>query len=575
MVILGIWDGHDAGAALVVDGRLVAAVNEERLTRRKLEIRFPTRSIQCCLQIAKLTVSDVNVVVGCTSDIAKTLARWFPQLKEDYHLIRRRKLPLSRFAGLRKQAKYRLTEWNGNRLTRDLSKRALRKNLSQIGLRAVPLELYDHHECHARAAAWASGYSRCAVLTVDGVGDGLSSTISTFADGALTRVAASPARDSLGVFFEHVTNLLNMRELEDEGKVMALADYAAPVPDDLNPLLSMFTVRDGCLHAAVPGHSMMSLLRSVQWHWPNEQFAYMAQRTVEHVCIELARDAVRLTGLRQIALAGGVASNVKANRRMRLLPEVQDLYVFPHMGDGGLALGAALAGAASRGGVAGGLSDLALGPGYSDDQVATALRRAGVAAIQPENLVERVADLLAGGRIVMWCQGRMEYGPRALGYRSVLARPDRPELRERLNLVLKQRVWYQPFCPSMLEEDASRILVDYTSRSNRSMTMAYVVAPQFRDALAGVTSIDGSCRPQVVPDAAEGLFPGVLRAVKARTGLGVVLNTSYNIHGEPLVCTPDEAIDVYVRTGADALAIGSYLAIRQDPTLTDSGVSSS
>ncbi len=561
MVILGIWDGHDAGAALVVGGRLVAAVNEERFTRRKLEIRFPVHSIECCLQIANLTASDVNLVVGCTSDIAKTLARWFPQLKEDYHLIRRRKLAPTRFAAYRKQAKYRLTEWAGNRLTHRLSAQALRKNLSQVGLRSAQVELLDHHECHAHAAAWGSGYRQCAVLTVDGVGDGLSSTISAFVDGSLTRVAASPARDSLGVFFEHVTNLLNMRELEDEGKVMALADYAAPVPDHLNPLLSMFAVRNGRLNATVPGHKMISRLRSVQWHWPNEQFAYMAQRTVEEFCVQLARDAVRLTGLDKIAMAGGVASNIKANRRIRLLPEVGDLYVFPHMGDGGLAVGAAIAGAAARDRIAGNLSDLELGPQFSDDAIGCALHRAGIPATQPDNVVECVADLLVRGKVVIWYQGRMEYGPRALGCRSVLARPDHPELRERLNLVLKQRVWYQPFCPSMLEAEASRMLMDYTSPSNRFMTMAYLVAPEFRAALAGVTSVDGSCRPQVVQDNASGLFADLLRAMKARTGVGVVLNTSANIHGEPLVCTPAEAIEMYVRTRADALAIGSYFAV--------------
>src|SRR4029077_14614934 len=138
---------------------------------------------------------------------------------------------------------------------------------------------------HATAAAWASHFSSCAVLTIDGVGDGLSSTISMFADGRLHRVAESFAQDSLGIFFEHVTNLLNMRELEDEGKVMALADYAAPVPDAENPLLTLFTVRDGVLTANIPGHAMMAHLRSVQWSFPNEQFAYIAQRTVEDVCV--------------------------------------------------------------------------------------------------------------------------------------------------------------------------------------------------------------------------------------------------------------------------------------------------
>src|SRR4029077_9571580 len=145
---------------------------------------------------------------------------------------------------------------------------------------------------HATAAAWASHFSSCAVLTIDGVGDGLSSTISTFADGRLRRVAQSPAQDSLGIFFEHVTNLLNMRELEDEGKVMALADYAAPVPDSGNPLLDLFRVREGEIHAAVPGRSMMAHLKRIQFRYPNEQFAQMAQRTVEIVCCQLVLDAV-------------------------------------------------------------------------------------------------------------------------------------------------------------------------------------------------------------------------------------------------------------------------------------------
>jgi len=186
----------------------------------------------------------------------------------------------------------------------------------------------------------------------------------------------------------------------------------------------------------------------------------------------------------------------------------------------------------------------------------------GLKTSRPSDVAERVADLIAAGRIVMWFQGRMEYGPRALGQRSVLARPDRVDLRDRLNLVLKQRVWYQPFCPSMLESEAGRLLADYDGKPNRHMTMAYMVAPAFRTALAGVISVDGSCRPQMVADDSPSGLGAVLRALKTRTGVGVVLNTSYNIHGEPLVCTPQEAIDVYARTGADALAIGPYLAER-------------
>jgi carbamoyltransferase len=156
----------------------------------------------------------------------------------------------------------------------------------------------------------------------------------------------------------------------------------------------------------------------------------------------------------------------------------------------------------------------------------------------------------------------MEYGPRALGHRSVLARPDRIDVRDRLNLVLKRRVWYQPFCPSMLESEAPRVLSDWTGGRNRAMTMAYAVADAYRSKLAGVTSVDGTCRPQVVSDDDPGAFAAVLREARRRWAAGVVLNTSFNIHGEPLVCTPAEAVDVFLRSGADALAIGPYLVER-------------
>ncbi len=233
--------------------------------------------------------------------------------------------------------------------------------------RAPTLRLVDHHEAHAAAAAWASGFASCAVLTIDGLGDGLSATISTFRDGRLERVAASPARHSLGVFFEHVTSLLNMRELEDEGKVMALADYAAPIADADNPLLPV-GARAGRRDRHATGRACAARrpLARVHWRFPNEQFAYLAQRTVEHAAVALARDAVRLTGCRGSRWPAASSSNVKATRRVRLLPEVEDVFVFPHMGDGGLALGAAVAAAAAvRRAASASISvGLDLGPAY-------------------------------------------------------------------------------------------------------------------------------------------------------------------------------------------------------------------
>ena len=563
MNILGLWDGHDAGAALLQDGRVTFAINEERLSRRKLDVHFPSRSIAATLESAALSPEQIDVVAISTFDPAKTLGRFWPGSKERYYAVRRRKSPPSVWASATRGAKYRLTEWSPGPLSKSLSAYALRRELARHRLAAAELRLVDHHEAHAAGAAWGSRFDACAVLTIDGLGDGASATISRFENGRLERLARSPARASVGVFFEHVTNLLNMRELEDEGKVMALADYAAPIPDQDNPLLSSVSVRDGVIQTVRPGHALRSVLAPVHWRYANEQFAYLGQRVVERTCMNLARDAVCLTGQARLALAGGVVSNVKATRQVRLLPEVEDIYVFPHMGDGGLALGAAVVAAMEANQqVRLELDRLDFGPGYDSAAMTAALDATGLPASLPENLPGRVAEHLANGRVVMWFQGRMEYGPRALGFRSVLARPDRPELRDRLNLVLKRRVWYQPFCPSMLEADASRVLSDLTARRNRCMTMAYAVAPGCRPLLAGVMSVDGTCRPQLVPDDERSLFADLLREGRERWGIGAVLNTSFNIHGEPLVCSPADAVDVFVRSGADHLAIGPFLVDR-------------
>ena len=563
MNVLGIWDGHDSGAALLQDGRLRFAVNEERLTRRKLEVRFPTRSIEACLRYAALEPGQIAIVAASTADPAKALGRWWPGSKERYYAVRRRKAMPGPLTALTRSLKYRMTEWSPGPLSKTLSSVALRRTLRSHALGDAELRLFDHHEAHAAGAAWAADFAPCTVLTIDGLGDGLSATISSFDAGRLTRVARSPARSSLGVFFEHVTNLLNMRELEDEGKVMALADYAAPIADEDNPLLPCVRVRDGVITTERAGHALKRDLAQIHWRYSNEQFAYLAQRVVEQTCVALARDAVRLTGLRRVALAGGVVSNVKATRRIRLLPEVEDVYVFPHMGDGGLAAGAAVLAAMQSGEpIHLDFSRLDLGPEYDTSAIQAALRNAGFPTATVANLAGRVAEMLDEGRIVMWFQGRMEYGPRALGHRSVLARPDRPELRDRLNLALKRRVWYQPFCPSMLESEGRRVLADWTGGRNLAMTMAYEVSGRYRYLLSGVTSIDGTCRPQLVADDASGEFAELLRESRRRWGIGAVLNTSFNIHGEPLVCSPAEAIDVFVRSGADALAIGPFLVER-------------
>ena len=540
---------------------MLAAVNEERLSRRKLEVRFPRAAIGECLRLAGLGPREIQTVAASTSDLAKTLTRAVPALKERFYRLRRREVVASRWIESQRTLKYWLAERRGNRFTARCSAALLRRELGRLGLTA-PLRLYDHHLAHAAAAAAWSGSRPATILTVDGVGDGWSSTVSRWREDRLERLAATPARDSVGVFYEHVTHLLGWRELEDEGKVMALAEHAAG-PAPAHGLEGVLAADGLHVRATVHGPALRRRLRAGRDAMTREWFARLAQSALEEVLGAWARQAVAATGLPRLVLAGGVASNVAANRLLRLEPTVESVEVFPHMGDGGLALGAAVC-AAWEAGLRPRLdasdAHLAWGPSFDERTIEAALD--GLRAERPPRLVESVVDRLEADAVVLWFQGAMEYGPRALGQRSVVARPDREALRDRLNGVLKRREWFQPFCPSLLERAARAALADYAGEAAGTMTMAYSVRPEFRGRLAGVVAPGGSCRPQIVRDDEAGAWGDLLRATEARLGLAALLNTSFNLHGEPLVCAPSEAVDVWRRSGADCLVIGPYLVDR-------------
>ena len=559
MKIIGIWDGHDSGAALIEGNKILFAINEERCTRRKLEIAFPDRSIQACLKYTDTVPEDISEIAVSTSDFAKTLARIFPSLKEEYYFIRRRMKEPGRIPFFKKQLKYKLTEYPPFPFTKWVSRNNVRKHLKRLGFKQFRLHLVNHHFAHAATAAFCSGFERGLVITLDGLGDGLSGSISKYEDGKLERTVPISGRHSLGIFFEHVTNLMNMRELEDEGKVMALANYAYPVKDVENPVMDLIQVEGLSVRCRYSSLGMYDALKRILWRYPSEQFAQMAQRTLEVKTLELVRNAMKKTGMDQLCLAGGVFSNVKVNRLIKLLPGVKGCFVFPHMGDGGLALGSAMVTNYQLNGIYKvPLKNLFLGPEYSEDEIENSLTESGLSFTKSKNIVKEVAEIIAGGEIVFWFQGRAELGPRALGARSILARPDSDAIKDTLNLQLKKRVWYQPFCPTMLEEDALEILEDYDGKPNKFMTMAYMVRKKKRNLVRGVINVDGSCRPQILGQE-NSLFRELLKEIKKLTGHGIVLNTSFNIHGEPMVCSPRDAIKTINDTGSGYMAIGNFL----------------
>ncbi|MEM0154869.1 MAG: carbamoyltransferase C-terminal domain-containing protein [Methanothrix sp.] len=544
MYILGIWDGHDAGAALLEDGNIVYAANEERFTKRKLEMKFPYHSIKAALDYAKIKPTDIENITYTTTEFTKTLERIYPRMKEKYYLFRRRKIPKPRFEGFMHNLKYSMTGVGILPMCNSISSSIISRQLKHMGFRGFKLRVVEHHTAHASSAAFTSGFKRSLVITLDGLGDGLSGSVSTFDKGKLERHISIPARDSLGIFFEQVTNIIGMRELEDEGKVMAMADYSYPFDFESNKLKDMFKVEGTIISAKYGARKQFAKLQSIGWQMPREQFSYMAQQLLENIVVKFVSNVVDRFNINDVVLAGGLFSNIKANMKIRELENVKHWYVFPHMGDGGIALGSALYTDYELNGNTGHEFYAYLGDEYDTESTMQALKKDRSLETVREDHQEQArhaAELISNGNYVFWFQGRMEYGPRALGDRSILAPSDSESVKEKLNLYVKRREWFQPFAPSVLEEDLGRI-VDFDNKGyDRYMTMAYKVKDSAKDVTRSVVNVDYSARPQAVGQENPN-YRELLNNMRRLTGYGLVLNTSFNLHGMPIVMTPEDAI---------------------------------
>ncbi len=557
MYVLGVWDGHDAGAALIDGDKIVYAANEERFTRRKLEMKFPFNSIMGALAYANIKPTDIEHVAFSTTELTKTTERVFPYMREYYYLFRRRKIPQPRFENFRHNLKYTLTPIGILPLCNTISASYIARNLRHMGFRNFKLHRVEHHVAHAATAAFTAPFKKGLIITLDGLGDGLSGSISVLENGELDRRLKIKAKDSLGIFFEQVTNIIGMRELEDEGKVMAMADYSYPFDYESNKFKDFFRVEGTVLRAIHSPVKQFAMLRRAAWQMPREQFAYMAQQVLENTMVKLISNATDRYNIGDVAFAGGIFANVKANMRVRRLETVKHWYVFPHMGDGGIAMGAALWAAHELTGNSSFQFDAYLGHDYNEDEtesVVKADRQFTYAREDRSEQAKHAAELINEGNYVLWFQGRMEYGPRALGNRSILAPSSSEAVKDRLNMYVKKREWFQPFAPSLLESDAG-VLLEYDDKgADKYMTMTYIVRPEMYDVTRSVVNVDHSARPQMV-EGENKLYMELLKSVKRHTGHGIVLNTSFNLHGYPIVMSPADALKVMKETGTKHMFI--------------------
>ncbi|MEX5254880.1 carbamoyltransferase [Kocuria arenosa] len=527
---------HDPAAALVVDGRVVAAAEEERFSRRKHGKRpvpfsaweLPEQAMRWCLAEAGLTPADLDAV-GYSFDPA--IAADMPD--DPYDPVRV-----------------------------DYARRAAGFLAEALpGLDRGKVRFVEHHVAHAASAGLAAPTRTSSVLVVDGRGEAHSHLAGRYRDGELEILHRQALPESLGLLYESLTDHLGFLRSSDEFKVMALASYGEP---RFLPVLRE-TVRatgDGGFRAQAPDWTRFAPRRIDDGTWGGDHadLAASVQAVVEEVLVDLATWLHEQTGDTVLTMAGGTALNCVANSRIWRETPFEEVWVQPASGDSGTALGAALHLAQEAGDLGAPQPTAALGRSWSGEELAQWLSTAQVPFTTPEDLAGEVADILADNGVIAWFDGRSEFGPRALGRRSLLANPMHSDNLERLNDV-KGREQFRPVAPMVLEERAAEIFAGGPMPSP-FMLFVHDVAPEWRDRIPTVTHVDGTARIQTVNDEDNAGIAALLRAFDERTGVPVVVNTSLNTAGRPMVDDPRDALELFGSAPVAALVLGPHLVRR-------------
>ncbi|MEV4232573.1 carbamoyltransferase C-terminal domain-containing protein [Streptomyces bobili] len=530
---------HDPAAALVMDGRIVAATEEERFSRRKHGKRpvpfsaweLPELSARWCLEQAGLDPSELDAVAySYDPDLARPADRLGLDDPWDH---------------LRQEYARRAPEFLAEALP---------------GLDPAKVRFVPHHVAHAASAGQASPHPDCAVLVLDGRGECGSHLAGRYANRELTVLGSQSLPDSMGLFYEDLTQHLGFLRSSDEFKVMALASYGTPrFLDQLRGHVRT-DGEGGFLARPVPWASLAApRAAGAPWTQDHADIAASAQACLEEVLLDLVRWLHERTGEEVLTLAGGVALNCVANTRLHREGPFERIWVQPAAGDAGTALGAALHVAHQKETVQA-MPTAALGRGWSDAELREWLERAAVPYEEPADIAEAVAEELARDGVVAWFQGRSEYGPRALGHRSLLAHPGRAQNLERLNAV-KGREEFRPVAPMVLAERAPELFDG--PLPSPYMLFVHEVAAEWRERIPAVVHVDGTARIQTVDRAAEPLVARMIDGFERRTGLPVVVNTSLNTAGRPMVDDPRDALECFGSAPVDLLALGPFAVRRK------------
>ncbi|MFQ5681429.1 MAG: carbamoyltransferase [Candidatus Omnitrophota bacterium] len=565
MNILGVGSpfGHDPAAALLVDGKVVAAVEEERLIRLKHAVdKMPLRSIEFCLGYAGLSPRDIDVVAY----------PWSYQALRD-----KRGEYLWRTIWAKPSRAYK----KFFRCRRELAiqKAFLENTLACAGFKPdkTRIRWVEHHLAHAASAFYLSGFGRAAVLSIDGGGEITATLLAAAQGNHIRKIKEIIAPDSLGNFYSTLTDYLGFCRQDGEYKVMGMAPYGETSRVDFGRIIYW---KNGCYHCnddyvwvarnrrARPD-KVYSRKMVEEFGPPREgdglsepyihiaaatqdKLEEMALRLIETYLADTLRDCQG-----RLVFAGGCALNVSLNRKIIGHPLVKRLWVQPASNDSGSALGAAVEAAVSGGEDITPMDNVYLGPEFDAAAIERELKKAAFVYRREGDIADAASRLLEQGEVVGWFQGRAEWGPRALGNRSILGNPTIAGTADKINAMIKFREKWRPFCPAILAEHAGDILG--SNHPAPFMTFAFEVAEGWRKRIAEVVHVDGTARPQIVDEQTNPLFYRLLKSFYARAGVPVVINTSLNRRGEPMVCSPADALMMFSQSGLQYLAMGEYL----------------
>lgn len=548
---------HDSAACLIRDGRLVAAVEQERLNRVKHSNVYPDLAIEQCLRMGGILPEDLDHV-GYFAD------PWIALRKRIPHIVRN--LPRS-------------LSWGRTHSANFLSLLRLPRRFPSVNGKAPRFHFLEHHLCHAASTFFVSPFEEAAIFTVDGVGEWPTALFAVGKGTSITPVRRVFFPHSLGKVYTAISVYLGFEPLEGEGKVMGLAAYGRPhYYDDLREIVQVsdwgFEVDVSYLPYHLGKRRYFSKKFVDRFGPPrepgaalDERHADMAaslQKLLEETVLVLVDRLHKETGQQNLCLAGGVALNSVMNGVILERSPFRGLYIQPAASDGGAALGAAyyIEHAILNRRRVEVMTHAYTGPEFSDAEYRAAVEAYRLPYVRCRSVEAQAAELIASGKIVGWFQGRMELGPRALGNRSILADPRRPEMKEILNQKVKRREWFRPFAPSVLEEACEEFFEsDYPSPF---MLLVYRVRYDQRHKIPAVIHVDGTARVQTIRQEDNPRYYLLISEFKRLTGIPMLLNTSFNGKGEPIVCTPRDAIECYLRSGLDCLVLGDYLVEKKE-----------